>query len=356
MPWDYNVAESMLLFDLQVKYYRTIMYTRRKMIIVQYCLGLGNQMFQHALVMALRSKGYEVKADSRYLPKINQGEGALTEIEAVFGISLLSATTKEIMEITALGGREGIFKRLKCGFLNESERYFKTNTYENYVYLPSVFDKDNVYLQGHWFSEKYFTSIEDQIKTTFTFSNVDRKSQEIANDYLGENSISVHVRVYSDSNKQTSYKLRGYAKRTLGYDIGTHTNAVTKEYYRKAKKYFDERIIKPKYHIFTNNIQWCINNLEFNIKDYVTVNHIVHTTRKSGYLDAQYNNPIGKNHLDMYLMSQCKHHIVSNSSFAWWGAWLDSSESKIVLCPDRWFTNGYGATAFPDSWIRVSAV
>lgn len=327
------------------------------MIIIQFNNGLGNQMFQYALYKAIENSGYEVKGDVSRAPLYFDGGGnKKLELEHAFGIDIRKASIKEIRGVTKIPTINlPIIKKIANSLYADGEKYFKTNRYENYVYLPTVFEKENIYLEGLWFSEKYFSNIHGQIRQAFEFSRINSENKKLAMDYRNENSVAVHVRVYNREAMNIKTVIRQFGKNVCGFDVGTHCDLLLADYYREAKRYIDQKIGSPVYHIFTNNINWCLENLDFAKKEYVTANQ--NTTSDFGnqdFLDAQHIN-FGNNYMDMFLISQCKHSIISNSTFAWWGAWLNNYENKTILCPDRWFSSGYGEGTFPEPWIRIPA-
>ena len=108
----------------------------------------------------------------------------------------------------------------------------------------------------------------------------------------------------------------------------------TIEYYNKAVERIKEEVIDPVFYIFSDDINWCRENLKLEQGVFIDWN-----TGKESWQD-------------MFLMSQCKHNIIANSSFSWWGAWLNSNSEKIVIAPRIWW-NGLKDDVVPDSWIRI---
>jgi hypothetical protein len=94
---------------------------------------------------------------------------------------------------------------------------------------------------------------------------------------------------------------------------------------------------EPTYFIFSDDIEWVKNNLSF---------------PKNSYF-IEHNNGL-ESYNDMRLTSLCDHHIIANSSFSWWGAWLNLKKNKIVIAPRLWFANGDDcSTIVPDGWLRL---
>ena len=96
-----------------------------------------------------------------------------------------------------------------------------------------------------------------------------------------------------------------------------------------------KKVPDAKFYFFSNDSEWVRKNLANGDSVIVDCNH-------------------GKeNYLDMYLMSQCSHNIIANSSFSWWGAWLNPRKEKIVIAPCRWFQHKETPDMYPKEWIKV---
>ena len=108
----------------------------------------------------------------------------------------------------------------------------------------------------------------------------------------------------------------------------------TPEYYEKAIAYIATKISSIQFYVFTDDPEWV--NANFEIENAIYVQH----------------NTGSDSWQDMYLMSQCKHNIIANSSFSWWGAWLNSNPSKIVIAPTKWWRLFEKDDVVPDEWIR----
>lgn len=184
--------------------------------------------------------------------------------------------------------------------------------------------KGDVYLDGYWQSEMYFRDIQDIVRKEFTFRNEsDRNNTGLADLIRSETAVSLHVR-------------RG------DYITDTSIHAVhgtcSLDYYRSSIGLMASRVERPYFFIFSDDPEWA--------KAHLTLSHPVTYVTNNG-TDRAYE--------DMRLMSLCKHHIIANSSFSWWGAWLSAAPDKMVIAPARWFKSGEHNTKdlIPIAWVRL---
>ena len=263
--------------------------------------GLGNQMFQYALLLALRNKGHKVKCNTSLYDITNMHNGY--ELDKVFGI-------KEDLQINK--GLSLFFLRLLC----KLKPHF-LYTQDNGLFNATIINSPTLYIDGYWQDERYFKDITNTIKEIFHFKNIDERNAGIATSMKQCNSVSLHIR-------------RGdYA--AFGMLI------IGEEYYKKAVGEILERVDNPSFFIFSDDKKEAERiaknlHLRFEIIDY---NH-----GKDSYKD-------------MFLMSQCKHNIIANSSFSWWGAWLNDNSDKIIVAPAIW--DHYHPEMHPQSkeWLLI---
>lgn len=177
------------------------------------------------------------------------------------------------------------------------------------------------YFSGYWQSESFFPDVMEDIRKTYVFQNIDNDNRQKAMQIREKNSVSLHIR-------------RGDY---IGMDL--YANCCTEEYYSKALRQITNHIDAPYFYVFSNDPFWADDFMESFHVDYEVVSM----------------NQGKKSYQDMFLMSSCKHNIIANSSFSWWGAWLNSNPFKIVIAPRKWYQDK--ATTYshivPDSWIKL---
>ena len=290
------------------------------MIIIYLKGGLGNQMFQYAMGRCLaESHKTQLKMDiSAY-----NYDGPLEYFLGPFNIQENFASPEEIKKLTTIEQNE--FQRIVHSLFHSHPKKARTLVREN----RTIFNKkmlnlpDNVYLEGYWQSEKYFLNIENIIRKEFTIKTPQTgKNKELSEIIAASQSVSIHIR-------------RG------DYVSSTKTNQThgtcELDYYDKCINELKKTIKKPHFFIFSNDIPWCRKNLKMS----ADITFVEHNTMKNA-------------HEDLRLMSQCKHNIISNSSFSWWAAWLNTNENKLVFAPQKWFANKKKNADFivPEKWIR----
>ncbi len=294
------------------------------MIIVKLLGGLGNQMFQYAVAKVIAEKHrVPVKMDLRGL---YAGEDIRTKYElGIFGIPEQQAERKEYFPF---------FRQTRFGshWLWEIEkkiRKIKAVRGPNFEYLPEIIQQStpNMYLAGLFQSEKYFAHRTDLILNLYRFPVLnEEKNKQIAAEIKSTNSISIHIRRGEFANDPKFRKL-----------IGTPPL----EYYYNAVDYIARRIKSPVFFVFSDDPKWVKQN--FQIKHFFKV--------------IDWNT--GEKHWrDMQLMSLCKHNIIANSTFSWWGAWLNQNPDKIVIAPKRWFWGEWDKhyntkDLIPERWVKL---
>jgi hypothetical protein len=299
--------------------------------IVKIIGGLGNQMFQYAFYCWLHNINDDVRVDVSDFENHYQHNGL--ELEKVFDINLqlIKAQDKDIAQLKDLKLFYKIRRKLGQLIFHDPNLFIKSTHYCAPIYCgyyPYLIEnKENIYYDGYWQSEKYFDSID--VRAIFKWHNLSYKTVKCAKKMSNENSISLHIRRL-DSFKNFSHLL---------YLLRLHIfwRDAPKNYYLKAIQEISKRVDNPIFYIFTNNILWVRQNIPL----------------EHNMIIIDWNRGTESNQ-DMYLMSQCKHNIISISSFSWWGAWLNPNPDKIIISPGKWLSRFVKCMdIIPDKWIKI---
>lgn len=285
------------------------------MIIIKLEGGLGNQMFQYALGRNL-SVIHKVpfKIDSSYLEKENQS-GRTLRITG-FKTVLNKATPEEI------SAHRSTLQKVLDHLRPMSKR-------KKIMELSSTFDHKILahtsgYFVGHWNNEGYFKSSENVIREDFKLKQPFGKSSEKITEkiLLEPEATSIHIRRgdYVSIPKIAAVHL---------------TLPIT--YYKEACNRIVEKKPNAMFFIFSDDILWAKENFPKNFKTVFV------------------STPEIPDYEELILMSLCKHHIIANSTFSWWGAWLNQNPGKIVIAPKQWFVDKNRKTEglICPSWIQV---
>lgn len=286
--------------------------------------GLGNQMFQYAAARALAlDKNTWVYLDPSFLYEDAKGRWTQREYELnVFNIKYKFERSGRINFLRSLNTKSYMKKMSESGLWPFPYRNFYQPDNKYHPEIKSC--PKNTYLHGYFQSEKYFIHHEALIRKDFEFTeSPTEKNTEALNKIRNSNAVSVHVR-------RGDYVSLAAASAFHGL-MGV-------EYYSAAAKVISDKTRMPlTFFIFSDDPQWCKENLKLEGE----MHFIDWNSGKSSYED-------------MRLMSNCKHHIIANSSFSWWGAWLNPSKDKIVIAPKQWFNDSSDQTdIIPAAWIRL---
>lgn len=284
--------------------------------------GLGNQMFQYALHLALNEKGVKSRVSiSEYFGHVHHNGFAMSEafhLELPFPVNIqnfLLSNGGPLFEnrLSYFLLRQLLKVRHKAGLLYRERKEFTRD--------ENVFNQRSATLMGTWQAEAYFEDIKDVVRRNFAFKEPsDSKNTELSREISERNAVSIHIR-------------RGDYLNPLW--AGSHMVIKDKVYFENAVELIENSTHSPHFYIFSDDMDWVKNNIQIQNCTYVD-----HNKGKNSYLD-------------MYLMSLCKHNIISNSTFSWWGAWLNRNTSKIVVMPDRWLQNDSAQGIFPSEWVKL---
>ncbi len=290
------------------------------MIIVRIWEGLGNQLFQYAYAKALALRtGQQVALDIRETGAVhNDGNRQKRSC----GLQHFRVTLPICRD-----AKQGDYflnwnKNIKNVLVHLSMKnvlpfkFFEEDVPDFKEQLMGI--KGNWYLQGFFQNVKYFQEFENEIRQDLLPKKRIAIPNELREILKSKATVSVHIR-------------RGdYCK------IG---NCLPKIYYENAVTYVKGHIENPFWIVFSDDICWTKNNMDFG-------NNCYYMTRELGFQDFE----------ELLIMSKCKNHIISNSTFSWWGAWLDKCDAKLVVGPKWWFSGSgkyRGINIMPDEWIRI---
>lgn len=287
------------------------------MITVDLFGGLGNQMFQYALGRHLALK------NSAHLVLRFVGAEASTKRE--YALQCFKLAEGVVNEVSPKFTPFSKLRRV-LGRFSSSDWLELLVREEGFAFDPRILELEgrNIHLSGYWQSEKYFKDIRTTILEDFTFTHpLSRCNEIILEGIKNSNSVSVHAR-------------RG----DYVVDPKTHEyhGVCSPDYYRKAVEIIAKKVKNPVFYFFSDDIGWVKKNLK--------------NKYKNVYVD--WNNG-DQSYIDMQLMSRCKHNILANSSFSWWGAWLNQNPDKIVVAPKRWFQDPSVDTRdlIPKGWLKI---
>lgn len=292
------------------------------MVICQILGGLGNQMFQYAAGRAL-----SLQSKSAMLLDLSGFKGYTLhngfEINRVFSAPVEVARKYDVEQL--LGWRSGVLirkllKRVKSPTLRGPHLAIEPH----FNYWPELREfGSSFYMMGYWQSVKYFQEFEQIIRSDFTFKTpLDAENLKTSLAIQGCNSVSLHIR-------RGDYVTNASTKKIL--------NVCSVGYYDEAIARIAEEVPSPHFFVFSDDQEWVKNNIRIPFP----AEYIV---RNNG----------GQSYIDMQLMSLCKHHIIANSTFSWWGAWLNPDKNKIVITPKNWFSNSTNDNdLIPVQWMRL---
>lgn len=294
--------------------------------------GLGNQMFQYAFLYTnmLKNKQNEIEAIMHRNKNEDRRNFALKNYTCSLNLNVQDEANNIKLYKHYLFKRKllcNIFKRL--GFDNHKVAYlmsklgivFTPNVYE---YYPDLKISKNTTIEGAFQNWRYFDSVKDELRKEFMLKErPSKKCMDYMNKMSSCNSVCVHIR-------RGDY-LNSYYSSTLA--------VCDDKYYKSAIELIEKEVKEPEFFVFTNTHEdhlWIQENYKFKGK--------VH------YVDM--NNP---DYLELFLMSRCKHFIISNSTFSWWAQYLSKNDNKIVVAPSIWYRgNTASREIYMPEWKLIS--
>jgi len=267
--------------------------------------GLGNQLFQYAYARAINAKINKSKyswLNAAYLRGNPINRYGLDKYNIKLKIeSIFSRICRNILRIPVINENGNSYGKFNPQLLK----------------LPK-----SAYIKGLFQTEKYFKNIRHELLSDLTIkASLNVANQDMLDKILSEkNATSLHIR-------------RG----DYLWFPEKH-NILPLDYYKKAVKYIANKVSSPHFFIFSDDVNWVLANLKLN-HPYTVVN---------------INNKTTDGYLDLNLMRFCQHNIIANSTFSWWGAWMNDNKDKIVIAPSVWVSSKADVSDIvPDEWVRL---
>ena len=283
--------------------------------------GLGNQMFQYAAAKSLAFRhNTEVLFDTSWYDHIPDIDTKRVYELSCFKLKRIDIDMKRYQIVNRGLGRKAKLKLAVKGIAKTKLQVFEVPDHK----FNAEFDNlpNNTYLEGWFTSEEYFKNKRDILVEDFSYNTEPSGlSKELLHKINNNPSISLHVR-------RGDYVSNKYANKWHGItDLS---------YYNKAVSLISKKVNKPLFFVFSDDPEWCKQNLKINFP----TTYISHNTSGSE---------------DMRLMRECKHNIITNSTFSWWGAWLNINPNKLVIAPRQWLRDNSIDTSdiIPKSWQKV---
>lgn len=271
--------------------------------------GLGNQMFIYAFYMQMHRRFKNTRIDLSDMMHYRVHNGY--ELHRIFnGLPedefCINQKAKKVIEFL-------FFKTI----LERKQDLTTLAAFERPRLWPLI------YFKGFYQSERYFAGIADEVRAAFTFDEGKANTstlEMLRRIEADDHSVSLHVR-------------RGdYLEPSVWRNTGC---VCREEYYRDAVAYVRDKIEAPSFYVFSDDIDWAATHLDLPQAEFINWN--------AGTDSWQ----------DMMLMSRCRHHVICNSTFSWWGAWLGVNPDKMVVAPERWSALSEMPYICPQSWVKL---
>lgn len=289
------------------------------MIIVKLIGGLGNQLFQYAAARRISYLNHiPLKVDISEFARYKLHKYSLMH----FNIVEAMATPEEIQAFKP----RTLFSRLAFRYLSSFNILNRSYVMERHFHFDPALLKINhgVYLDGYWQSEKYFLDIEEVVRKELSVKTPpDSWNEQMMERIRNEAAVSLHIR-------------------RADYVTNSHTLTVhgccSLDYYHHAVNLVAEKVESPHFFVFSDDPAWAKSNLQLPFPATF----------------VEHNGP-DKNYEDLRLMSLCRHNILANSTFSWWGAWLNAHPDKMVIAPQKWFNTDKmdPRDLVPQRWIKI---
>jgi hypothetical protein len=280
--------------------------------------GLGNQMSQYALFLQKK----KLDQSTQLISFCADHNGF--ELDSVFNISWKRNIKERLLYVTyrilltekrIIKPIQFLFSKFQFKIVNENYDY----SFKREYLSPS---KGITFYVGGWHSDLYFSEARTEVKRAFQFKQLDdEQNRALLSKILNGQSVALHVR-RGDYMNEENLKLFG--------------RVCTDAYFQKAIATMIEKVPDAHFYVFSNDLKWVKENLRIE-----RVTYVDHNSGKDSWKD-------------MYLMSKCKHNVISNSTFSWWGAWLNDNPEKIIISPTKFLNDDLSTDVYPQEWLKIS--
>lgn len=276
------------------------------MIIVRLCGGLGNQLFQYAVGKQLAvMNNLPLKLDVSWveLPDVRKYRLQF------YNISDPIASAREVEDYLAVYESQSLYARLYRKIQNRlpkrKRRYFQESDF--WAYEPDLLRiTSSVFLEGFWQHHAYFEKLHPQVLQSIRLKDAYKAESYPVLEEIKKDSTAVSLHIRRGDYVSDPYNLSFFG-------------VMSPAYYHKAADYLQKRVQNPTFYIFSDDLTWAREHLQLNAP-------MVFVDIANGE----------KEYLELEAMSQCRHNIIANSSFSWWGAYLNQNPDKIVIAPEQW--------------------
>ncbi len=280
------------------------------MITVRLSSGLGNQLFQYSFALYLKEKyNQEVRFDSNRFR---------FEDSRKIEIAIFKPNFDRVNNSKLFTNYLGIIYRLKLFLfkIKPSNRYIKDKIlFES----PTIDPSKNYYFDGYWQTDYYVSKIKNQANFLNPIDSMPLLIENYISEIVKGNSVALHIR-------RGDYFSPLYVNRYGVCNVN---------YYSKAINYIQTNVENPNFFVFSDDLDWVRNNLDLPENTVFIKNEKINS------------------YWYILLISKAKHNIISNSTFSWWGAYLNENKDKIIISPDKWMLDT-DATIALDEWVKIS--
>lgn len=279
-------------------------------------------MFCYAFAVGLQAKGYDVSVDENSFTPRSSMTFEDVKMRSIFPGITFKDTPVGAFPLCCVPGRRGTALR-RVSNIFFKKKYIKEPSFEQIIDVNKVISPDCCFI-GQWQSELYFSHASEEVRRQFVFLPFDEERNiMLAKKMSEEESVAIHIRKGKD------------------YSVPFFNQTCPAEYYLRAIQFIKQEVKTPVFYVFADNAEWVRENL-----------------KDLDYTLVDWNPTAGpRNFRDMQLMSCAKHNIIANSSYSWWGAYLNKNPNKVVVAPALWFSPEQETYKnnhiVPESWIKM---